>query len=183
HRSIGGRIVLSPFYRWQKCRGYPNGRNFFPIDCRKTLFFVEAETRARNPVIQWERTFLQVLIFKYHIIGFILCGMYMQWISKFSLRMQKMQVDDFLQTGRSVHMQFILAPHEVHGRNQPNQAQVMVTMQMADKDMFNAIALDTVLNQLYLCTLAAIHQVKLFVDINELCSRVTTINRRCRTTS
>src|SRR5690606_27258193 len=59
----------------------------------------------------------------------------------------------------------------------------MVTMQMADEDMFNTIAPNAVFDQLHLSALSTIHQIKLFVNIDELCSRMATIDGRCGATS
>ncbi len=38
-----------------------------------------------------------------------------------------------------MEMKFVGSPLQVHGKEQPHQAQVMIAMQMADKDSFDLV--------------------------------------------
>ena len=53
---------------------------------------------------------------------------------------------------------------QVHGREQAEEAEEMIAMQVADKDITNALMLYFVTHQLHLCTFAAINQVYLIAN-------------------
>src|SRR5690606_35439730 len=59
----------------------------------------------------------------------------------------------------------------------------MVAVQMADKNMVNTVAFNTISKQLHLCPLTAVYQKQLFIEIYHLRSWVTPIHRCRRTIS
>ena len=59
----------------------------------------------------------------------------------------------------------------------------MVTMQVTDKDITNALMLYLVSHQLHLCTFAAINQIELIANGQYLGGMIAVIRRGCRRTA
>ena len=72
---------------------------------------------------------------------------------------------------------------QVHGREQAEEAEEMIAMQVTDKDITNALMLYFVTHQLHLCTFAAINQVELITDGENLGGMVAVCRRGCRRTA
>jgi hypothetical protein len=72
--------------------------------------------------------------------------------------------NDFGQAFRAEEVERAGALLQVHGREQTGQAKVVVTVQVTDEDITNALMLYFVTHQLHLCTLAAINQVDLVAN-------------------
>jgi hypothetical protein len=78
-------------------------------------------------------------------------------------------------------MQRLGAPQQVHRRDKPDEPIKMVTVQMADKDIFNALKMDMHPPERNLGALATVEQEKLFAMVEQLSRRVTFRGRGSRT--
>ena len=70
--------------------------------------------------------------------------------------MLQLSQEYFIEAAESVHMQVRFPSLQVHGKNQSGKAQIMVSVQVTDKDVTDLVDADVVLHHLHLCTFTAI---------------------------
>ena len=97
--------------------------------------------------------------------------------------MFKLQGEQLGQTRRAKDIDGGGALLQVHGREQAEEAEEMIAMQVADKDITNALMLYFVTHQLHLCTFAAIDQVELIANGEYLGGMIAVVRRGCRRTA
>lgn len=74
-------------------------------------------------------------------------------------------------------MQFLFASQQSHARNEADEAEIMVAMQVRNENMMDLASSDAVPGYLHLGTLTAIDQEYLVVQGNYLRRRVPVIGR------
>jgi hypothetical protein len=85
----------------------------------------------------------------------------------------QLQIDDLLEHGRSVHMQFLLPAHQVHGTDQALQTEVVVAVEVTDENVADAEEVDAGRTQTFLGAFATIHEVQGLVNVDELRRGIT----------
>lgn len=68
----------------------------------------------------------------------------------------------------AVEVQISCSVIQVHGKEQAHEAEVMIAMQVRNKNMMDAMNGAVVLHQLHLCAFSAIHQEKFVLDFDQL---------------
>jgi hypothetical protein len=68
----------------------------------------------------------------------------------------------------AVQMKIIGSSQQVHGKNKSHQSQVMIAMEMADKDVINAMKVGLKPHELHLGSFATIHQEIPVLDLDQL---------------
>src|SRR3954470_24020284 len=81
-----------------------------------------------------------------------------QAIGELKVRRTKRRIQIVSNAFGAKDIQWLLAPIEMHGAEQPRNSVKMISMQMSDKNAVNAAALHAGAHQLYLRALAAIEQ-------------------------
>ena len=85
--------------------------------------------------------------------------------------------DDLFQRGRSMDMKILRASQQAHAGQQTNQPEIMIAMQMGNKDIIDLAAADLVFGHLHLGTLAAVDQKDLIFHRDYLGRRMTIKSR------
>ena len=89
----------------------------------------------------------------------------------------QLDIDDFFQVGRPVNVQIIRPPLQVHGRDQSHQAEIMIAVQVGDKNMIDPVKFNLVPVHLNERTFSAIYQKKPLVDIDHLSGWMSLVDR------
>ena len=66
--------------------------------------------------------------------------------------------DDFIKTGMAVEMQIVCPSEEMHCKDKPHQAQVMITVQMTYKNIVDPVKIGLKPHELHLSAFATIDQ-------------------------
>ena len=70
----------------------------------------------------------------------------------------ELQRDNLLQATLAINMQVVWPAHEMHSEYQTHQPQVVVAMEVADKDVFNLPGVGFIKCQPLLCSFTTIYQ-------------------------
>src|ERR1700730_4763831 len=95
----------------------------------------------------------------------------------------KLPGDELLKFPWRIQVQVMLPVHQAHAGDQTNKSEIVITMQMRNKNMIDAAATNLVSGQLHLGTLPAIHQEQVVIQRDHLRSRVTIISGKGRVIS
>ena len=82
-----------------------------------------------------------------------------------------------MERGRAVEIQVLDTTQEAHAGDQPDQAEIMVSVQVGDKNMVDPAAPDLILVHLRLGAFPAIYQEKMVVKGNHLGRRMPVESR------
>jgi len=85
--------------------------------------------------------------------------------------------DDLFERGRGMDMKILRASQQAHTGQQTNQPEIMITVQVRDKDVIDLAAADLVFRHLHLCSFPAVNEEKMFVHCNHLGRRMTVESR------
>jgi hypothetical protein len=66
------------------------------------------------------------------------------------------------------------------GKNQTHQTKVVVPVQMADKNMVDAVGFNTIAQHLHLGGLTAVNEKKILIAVEQLRGMVPAKGKRCR---
>ena len=94
-----------------------------------------------------------------------------------------MQVQNGLQFWRTIDVKWPGPPQQIERRHQTREAQVMVAVQMGNADVVNPHHADPLVPQRNLRSLSAIEEELLFMNVDQLRSRVPSRQRKGRTTT
>lgn len=86
--------------------------------------------------------------------------------------------DDFVEAGLTVQMKVVCTPEQVHGKQQPHQSEVMVTMKMRDQDVADAVHVGVVAHELHLHAFSAINEKIPVLDFHQLSGRKPPVCRQ-----
>jgi hypothetical protein len=86
--------------------------------------------------------------------------------------------DDFIQATVAVNVQVVHPTLQVHGKDQSHQPEVMVAVQVADKDMVDPMKICLQSHQLHLSSLATINKKMTALYFNKLACGVSSVGRQ-----
>lgn len=89
--------------------------------------------------------------------------------------------ENFFQPPETVQMKVAFASLKVHGEQQSGETQVVIAMQVADKNVIDLLRTEIIPTQLVLATFAAVDEELMVADRQVLCRSESPI-RRQRTT-
>lgn len=76
--------------------------------------------------------------------------------------------DDLVQSPLAVNMKVICPSQQVHRKNEPHKAKVMITVQVTDEDVIDPVQVGLETHELHLGTFAAIDQEVPVLYLNQL---------------
>ena len=77
----------------------------------------------------------------------------------------------------AVDMEVVGTSLQVHGEDQTKEPEIMITMQVTDEDVIDAMEVSLLLHQLHLCAFAAVNEKTTSLDLHQLCGSKTSIRR------
>ena len=106
--------------------------------------------------------------------------MKMQGVTDPGIGYPELQFDDLLQGRRSENMEILLVAQQAQGIDQSHQAEIMVAVEMGNEYMGDLASPHLVIDQLYLRSLAAVHQVVIPIISHYLAGRMPVKGRNRR---
>ena len=85
---------------------------------------------------------------------------------------------DLIKSGMAVDVKIVGSMMQVHRKDQAHQSEVMVTVQMADKDVADAVKVCLVFHQLHLSAFTTVDEEMEILNFYPLCRREATIGRQ-----
>jgi hypothetical protein len=87
--------------------------------------------------------------------------------------------DNFIKTAVPINVKVVRAFLQVHGEDQSHQSEIMISMQVADEDMIDAMKVRLNLHELHLRCFAAIDQKGSALYFYKLGRGMPTVCRQC----
>src|SRR5690606_36417904 len=91
----------------------------------------------------------------------------------------KLRGNYLVESGMTVTVQIVHASLQVHREDQAHQAQVMIAVQVTDKNMIDAVEVYLKAHQLQLSSFAAIDHKEFVLDLNELSRGMPSVGGEC----
>jgi hypothetical protein len=132
---------------------------------------------VKNP----ETAYLEPVIF--HQYTFFDQGMKDQFIRKPGICHSQLQIENIDQFGWSVEMQVLNSAQQAHTGDQPDQAEIMIAVQVGNENMVDPAASDFVLIHLSLCSFSTVNKEKMIIQGNHLGGGVPVKGRNGRVVS
>lgn len=145
------------------------------VDAPGLDLLFEQEARAADAVFQGDGLHREHLVFEDDLARVLFQAMEHDVEVGHRPRVAKGGGDDLVQPPMAVDMQFVRPLLQVHGEDEAHQPQEMVAVQVADKDVVDAVEVGLQLHELHLGALATVNQEVAVLDLHQLGRRVAAI--------